>query len=759
MLLEEANKKIKNIKKKNLDTNIILLELSSDISPNTQSILKKNSISFKNIEGYINNLITSPDSNYENIKKYTLDLTELAKNNKIDPIIGREHEIKRSIQILSRRTKNNPILIGDPGVGKTAIAEGISTKIIEKQIPEIMENYKLLSLDIASLLSGSKFRGDFEERIKLLLDELDQHENIILFIDEIHTIVGTGANEGSLDIANILKPALARGKLHCIGATTLNEYRKYFEKDSALSRRFQPVYIKESSIEDTILILRGLKEKYEIHHGISISDNAIIAASNLSSRYITNRKLPDKAIDLIDEAASKKRIELKSKPNQVQKLETKILKNEIEIQNFLKEKGNELKVSELKNRNETYNKKLNTLLKDWNLYKNKIDKLNTLKENLEAKKNSLKMAKRKGDLNLAGKLTHYEIPQIEKNISEIEKINKNILDDKKVTEDDIAKIISVWTGVPIDKVLENERDTLKNLNSILHNRVIGQDDAVNAISSVIKRSRTGINDPNKPIGSFLFLGPTGVGKTEVAKTLAEYLFKNEKDLLTFDMSEYSEKHSISKLIGAPPGYVGFENGGRLTKEVRERPFKVILFDEIEKSHPDIFNVFLQMLDEGRLIDGQGNYADFKNTIIILTSNLGSQEILNEENKRYRQELVFKKIKNSFKPEFINRLDDIVIFDKLSKPDIKLIIKNQLTNVQNRLAEKKIIINFDNSIIELLLKKGYNIEYGARPIKRIIEKEIGNVIADKIISKTIKEGSNIILKVKNNKFSIEDNLVT
>ena len=759
MLLEAAHKKIKNIKKKNLDTNIILLELSSDISPNTQSILKKNSISFKNIEGYINNLITSPDSNYENIKKYTLDLTELAKNNKIDPIIGREHEIKRSIQILSRRTKNNPILIGDPGVGKTAIAEGISTKIIEKQIPEIMENYKLLSLDIASLLSGSKFRGDFEERIKLLLDELDQHENIILFIDEIHTIVGTGANEGSLDIANILKPALARGKLHCIGATTLNEYRKYFEKDSALSRRFQPVYIKESSIEDTILILRGLKEKYEIHHGISISDNAIIAASNLSSRYITNRKLPDKAIDLIDEAASKKRIELKSKPNQVQKLETKILKNEIEIQNFLKEKGNELKVSELKNRNETYNKKLNTLLKDWNLYKNKIDKLNTLKENLEAKKNSLKMAKRKGDLNLAGKLTHYEIPQIEKNISEIEKINKNILDDKKVTEDDIAKIISVWTGVPIDKVLENERDTLKNLNSILHNRVIGQDDAVNAISSVIKRSRTGINDPNKPIGSFLFLGPTGVGKTEVAKTLAEYLFKNEKDLLTFDMSEYSEKHSISKLIGAPPGYVGFENGGRLTKEVRERPFKVILFDEIEKSHPDIFNVFLQMLDEGRLIDGQGNYADFKNTIIILTSNLGSQEILNEENKRYRQELVFKKIKNSFKPEFINRLDDIVIFDKLSKPDIKLIIKNQLTNVQNRLAEKKIIINFDNSIIELLLKKGYNIEYGARPIKRIIEKEIGNVIADKIISKTIKEGSNIILKVKNNKFSIEDNLVT
>ena len=544
--------------------------------------------------------------------------------------------------------------------------------------------------------------------------------------------------------------------MHCIGATTLNEYRKYFEKDAALSRRFQPVFINEPSVDDTISILRGLKEKYEIHHGISISDEAVIAASNLSNRYISNRRLPDKAIDLIDEAASNKKIELKAKPIEIERLENSLLKNKIEIQNILKESPDKVdKLDKLNEEKMTIESELKNLLEEWNIYKNKIEKLNSYREKLEKNKDLLKTAKRKGDLGVAGELMHSKIPRIKENISNLEETNKNILKDKKVTENDIANVVAIWTGIPINKILESEKKSLINLHSILHKRIIGQDKAITAISSVIKRSRTGINNPDKPIGSFLFLGPTGVGKTEMAKTLADYLFKNEKELLVFDMSEYTEKHSISKLIGAPPGYIGFENGGRLTKDVRERPFKVILFDEIEKAHPEIFNVFLQLLDEGRIIDGQGNYTDFKNTIIILTSNIGSKEILSMNAGEKRDNEILSKVKKSFKPEFINRLDDIVIFEKLDKKMLKLIISNEMLVLQKRLKEKNIKLEYEKDIVELILQKGYSNEYGARPLKRVIEKEIGDILADNIISDNIKKNSSVVLKTNNNNFTVSN----
>ncbi len=755
LLLNKINDQISKYNLSNSESLIVLLELASDISPVTKKILNKFGVKYEDLKNYLQSIKTDSHNQYDNIKKYTTDLTDLAKNNKIDPIIGRESEIKRSIQVLSRRTKNNPILIGDPGVGKTALAEGISIKIIEKSVPDNIEENKLVALDLPLLMAGTKFRGEFEERLKNVIKEIEAHKNIILFIDEIHTLVGTGANEGSLDAANILKPALARGKLNCIGATTLNEYRKYFEKDSALSRRFQPVYIDEPSIEDTVTILRGLKEKYEIHHGISISDNAVIAASKLSARYITNRKLPDKAIDLIDEAASKKKIELKTKPLQAEKLENKLLKNKIELENILKEnKTDNKRKNELEKENLKIHTSLEKLLNEWNLYKNEIEKLNRLKEELEKNNGELKKAKRNGDLALAGKLTHFELPRLKEEILKLENLHKNILEDKKVTDNDIASILSNWTGIPIDKILEKERDALINLDEILKKRIVGQDSAIQAISSVIKRSRTGINDPNKPIGSFLFLGPTGVGKTEIAKTLSDYLFKDEKELITIDMSEYTEKHSISKLIGAPPGYVGFEESGRLTKAVKDRPFKVILFDEIEKANSEIFNVFLQLLDEGRIVDGQGNSVDFKNTIIILTSNIGSEIILDNNSTKERDIKVLEEVKSHFKPEFLNRLDEIIVFNKLEKNNLKSIIENQLAILKNRLTSKNIKILFDLEVVNLLSEKGYSREYGARPLKRLIEKEIGDIIADALINNQIKENSYFTVGVKEGKFKLK-----
>ena len=634
-----------------------------------------------------------------------------------------------------KEAMDHVLLFGPPGLGKTTLAQIIS---IELGVGFRATSGPIINKagDLAALLTNLKPKD-------------------VLFIDEIHTLVGTGANEGSLDAANILKPALARGKLHCIGATTLNEYRKYFEKDSALSRRFQPVYIDEPSIDDTVTILRGLKEKYEIHHGISISDNAVIAASKLSARYITNRKLPDKAIDLIDEAASKKRIELKTKPLKAEKLENKLLKNKIELENILKEnKTDNNRKNELEKENLKIHTSLEKLLNEWNLYQNEIEKLNKLKEELEKNNGELKKAKRNGDLAFAGKLTHYEIPRLKEKILKLENLHKNILEDKKVTDNDIASILSNWTGIPIEKILEKERDALINLDEILKKRIVGQDNAIQAISSVIKRSRTGINDPNKPIGSFLFLGPTGVGKTEIAKTLSDYLFKDEKELITIDMSEYTEKHSISKLIGAPPGYVGFEESGRLTKAVKDRPFKVILFDEIEKANSEIFNVFLQLLDEGRIVDGQGNSVDFKNTIIILTSNIGSEIILDNNYTKERDIKILEEVKSHFKPEFLNRLDEIIVFNKLEKNNLKSIIENQLAILKNRLTSKNIKILFDLEVINLLSEKGYSREYGARPLKRLIEKEIGDIIADALINNQIKENSYFTIGVKEGKFKLK-----
>ena len=748
MLIKYAQNEAEKLNYKKINVNLLLLALTSDISPQTKLIIEKFGLTHNKLLNFLKENRKSSQEEFEFIKKYTSNITELALNNKIDPIIGREEEIKRTIQVISRRTKNNPILIGAPGVGKTAIAEGIGIKIIEGQIPDNMKDFKLLSLDLSAMLAGAKFRGEFEERLKSLIDEINAHGSIILFIDEIHTIVGTGAGEGSLDVANIIKPALAKGELNCIGATTLDEYRKYFEKDSALTRRFQPVFVREPSVNDAIAILRGLKEKYELHHGISISDKAIVSAVKLSDRYITTRKLPDKAIDLIDEATSKRKIEMKSKPVEAETYEGKIVKNKIEIESLKSEKeASKERVNKLEEENKLLTDKLTNIIERWRTQEEKFNTLNSLKEELDTKKIDLINAERKGDLTLAGKLTHLIIPQIEENIKNIQISNQKILETKKVTENDVAIILSNWTGIPTTKILETEKSSLLNLEGILHKKIIGQDKAITAITSVIKRSRIGINNPKKPIGSFLFLGPTGVGKTELAKTLATYLFNSEKELLSIDMSEFSEKHSISKLIGSPPGYVGFDDGGRLTREVRERPFKVILFDEIEKAHPEIFNIFLQILDEGRLIDGKGKYADFKNTIIILTSNLGSNFLL--EGKKNK---VLEVLKKKFRPEFLNRLDDIIFFDKLTKKDIDLIVKKELLDFKNRLIEKEICIEFSNELINYFAINGYNHEYGARPLKRLIEKKLGTFIADEVIKNNIKKKNNIFLDIKGNNFT-------
>ena len=748
MLVKYAQDEAEKLNYKKINVNLLFLALASDISPQTKLTIEKFGLTQNQLLNFLRENKKDSQEEFEFIDKYTSDITKLALNNKIDPIIGREEEIKRTIQVISRRTKNNPILIGEPGVGKTAIAEGIGIKIIEGQIPDNMNDFKLLSLDLSAMLAGAKFRGEFEERLKNLIDEINSHGNIILFIDEIHTIVGTGASEGSLDVANIIKPALAKGALHCIGATTLDEYRKYFEKDSALTRRFQPVFVSEPSVNDTIVILRGLKEKYELHHGISISDKAIVSAAKLSNRYITTRKLPDKAIDLIDEAASKRKIEMKSKPAEAAAYEGKIVKNKIEIESLKNEKEtSKERVSKLEEENKLLNNKLTDILDKWHIQEEKVSALNTLKEELDSKKVELVNAERKGDLTQAGKLTHLIIPQIEENIKKIQISNQKILETKKVTENDVAIILSNWTGIPTTKILENEKSSLLNLENILHKKIIGQHKAITAITSVIKRSRIGINNPKKPIGSFLFLGPTGVGKTELAKTLATYLFNSEKELLTIDMSEFSEQHSVSKLIGSPPGYIGFDDGGRLTKEVRERPFKVVLFDEIEKANPEIFNIFLQILDEGRLMDGKGKYSDFKNTIIILTSNLGSSFLLDGQKNK-----ALEVLKKNFKPEFLNRLDDIIFFDKLTKKDIHLIVKKELQDFKNRLVEKEICLEFSDKLISYFAINGYNHEYGARPLKRLIEKKLGTFIADEVIKNNIKKQSSIFLDIKGNNFT-------
>lgn len=679
------------------------------------------------------------DNNLNALKKYSIDLTESASKGKLDPVIGRDEEIRRVIQVLSRRTKNNPILIGEPGVGKTAIAEGLAQRIVKNDVPDSIKNKRIMSLDIGALLAGAKFRGDFEERLKSVLKEVQNSNDIILFIDEIHILVGAGKTDGAMDASNMLKPQLSRGELRCIGSTTINEYRQYIEKDAAFARRFQPVLVDEPSVVDSISILRGLKEKYELHHGVKISDSAVIAACTYSSRYINDRFLPDKAIDLIDEAASRLRMIIDSKPENIDEIDRKIIQFKIELEVLKKENSDEAREKIAKIQNE-----LNILENDskilndaWARDKKNVDDLKLFKEQFEELSIKAENAKRNGDYQKASEIIYGKLPEIQKKISETEKLLSEKQSRNEVTEDDIALVVSRWTGIPATKMMISDKEKLLNLEKVLHESVVGQDEAISAVSNAIRRSRAGISDPTRPLGSFLFLGPTGVGKTELSKALALLLFDDKSNMIRIDMSEYMEKHSVARLIGAPPGYVGFEKGGELTEAVRRKPYSVILFDEIEKAHPDVFNILLQVLDEGHLTDGQGRNVNFKNTIIILTSNLGSEFF---KNGNFDFEDVKKKVillvERTFRPELINRLDEMIVFNKISKDDMIKIVDIQLNELQKRLESQDINLHFSDSLKEWCSKNGFDEEYGARPLKRFIQKNIENEIALNIISEKI-----------------------
>lgn len=757
-IFQESLKEAEAMSDEYVSTEHLLLAIAAEKDGDAGRILRSNGVTKEDAAKVILEMrggsrITDPNAeeNFQALEKYAMDLTERARKGKLDPVIGRDDEIRRTIQVLSRRTKNNPVLIGEPGVGKTAIVEGLAQRIVSGDVPETLKNKKLVGLDLGAMLAGAKYRGEFEDRLKAVLKEIEKSDGqIILFIDELHTLVGAGAGEGAIDASNMLKPALARGMLRCVGATTLNEYQKYIEKDKALERRFQQVYVGEPDVEDTIAILRGLKEKYEVHHGVRITDSAIVAAATLSNRYITDRFLPDKAIDLIDEAASKLRIEIDSLPVEIDVLEREILQLEIEKQALSRETDEKAKsrLGDIEKRIADLNEKSGGMKAKWQSEKEEIEKMRGAKEQLEQARIELDRAQNAGDLQKAAELRYGSIPTLEKQIADDQARLADLQKDgvflkEEVSEEDVAEVVAKWTGVPVAKMLEGEMQKLVKMEENLGRRVIGQEDALEAVANAVRRARAGLQDPNRPIGSFIFLGPTGVGKTETAKALAEFMFDDERALVRLDMSEYMEKHAVARMIGAPPGYVGYDEGGQLTEAVRRRPYSVVLFDEIEKAHPDVFNVLLQILDDGRLTDSKGRVVDFKNTVLIMTSNLGSREIMNAALVDTPiKEIVFDVLRGHFKPEFLNRIDDIVIFSQLSRGEIEKIIDVQLEKLRRNLAERGITIMLDESAKELLMKEGYDPTFGARPLKRAIQSLVQNPLAIKLLGGEIKSGSSI-----------------
>jgi ATP-dependent Clp protease ATP-binding subunit ClpB len=737
------------------------------VDPEASKILKAANITPQSLNGAIEQIrkgrkadSASAENQYQALEKYTRDLTAAAREGKLDPVIGRDDEIRRVIQVLSRRTKNNPVLIGEPGVGKTAIAEGLANRIVNGDVPESLKDRKLLALDLGAMVAGAKYRGEFEERLKGLLSELAHGEgDAILFIDELHTLVGAGKAEGSMDASNMLKPALARGELHCVGATTLDEYRKYIEKDAALARRFQPVMVNEPGVQDAVSILRGLKEKYELHHGVRITDGAIVAAATMSNRYITDRFLPDKAIDLIDEAAARKRMAIDSKPEELDELDRRILQLEIEKAALQKEtdQASKDRLAKLDKELDGLKKQSAEITSRWQAEKEKLASATKLKEQLEQLRNELQIAQRKGDFERAGKLAYGEIPAVEKRLAEAQAAESRPLVAEEVTEQDIAHVVSRWTGIPVDKMLEGEREKLLQMESKLETRVVGQHPAVEAVAKSVRRARAGLQDPSRPIGSFLFLGPTGVGKTELCKALASFLFDDDQAMVRIDMSEYMEKHSVSRLIGAPPGYVGYDEGGALTEAVRRRPYQVVLFDEVEKAHPDVFNVLLQVLDDGRLTDGQGRTVDFRNTIIVLTSNLGSEylaalpEGASAEDAR---EQVMAVVRASFRPEFLNRLDEIILFNRLGRAQMGGIVRIQLQRLEKLLADRRITLDIGEDAVAWLADAGYDPVYGARPLKRAIQRHLQDPLATAVLEGRVQDGERVRIGVAGGELSIE-----